>query len=228
MCLSQTVSFSASVFLVAGGAFATARAVQINKRYLPVALMPIFAGLQQFMEGNVWWGVNTGDPSTTLLGAMGFIFFTWFMWPFWIPLASYVLEPPESKKRPYMLAMALAGLVFGLALFVPHLVNPDWIEVSVNQDSLAYEGTMILDYLMPREMTYVIYVALIIVPPAISTYVHMRWFALTIALIVVIDYLFLSYAYISFFCLLAGLGTLHLIYIILRNKCARECPVLFA
>lgn len=228
MCLSQTVSFSASVFLVAGGAFATVRAVQINKRYLPVALMPIFAGLQQIMEGSVWWGVNTGDASTTFLGAMGFIFFTWFMWPFWIPLASYVLEPPESKKRPYMLAMALAGLVFGLALFVPHLVNPEWLEVSVNQDSLAYEGTMILDYLMPREMTYVIYVALIILPPAISTYMHMRWFALTIALIVVVDYLFLSYAYISFFCLLAGLGTLHLIYIILRNKCARECPVLFA
>jgi len=228
MCLSQTVSFSASVFLVAGGVLATTRAAQINKRYLPVALMPIFAGLQQFMEGNVWWGVNTGDPSTTLLGAMGFIFFTWFMWPFWIPLASYVLEPPESKRRPYMLAMALAGLLFGLALFVPHLINPDWVEVSVNQDSLAYEGTMILDYLMPREATYVIYLSLIIVPPAISTYIHMRWFALTIALIVVVDYLFLSYAYISFFCLLAGLGTLHLIYIILRNKCARECPVLFA
>lgn len=40
--------------------------------------------------------------------------------------------------------------------------------------------------------------------------------------------LFLRYAHISFFCLLAGLGTLRLIYIIARNKCARECPVLFA
>jgi hypothetical protein len=37
----------------------------------------------------------------------------------------------------------------------------------------------------------------------------------------------LTYAYISFFCLLAGLATLHLVYIILRNKCARECPELF-
>jgi len=32
--------------------------------------MPLFAGLQQFMEGNVWWGVNTGNPGTTLLGAV--------------------------------------------------------------------------------------------------------------------------------------------------------------
>jgi len=228
MCLSQTVSFSASVFLVGGGAFAMVKAAQINKRYLPVAMMPLFAGLQQFTEGTVWWGVNTGDPSTTLWGALGFIFFTWFMWPFWIPLASYVLEPPDSRRRPWMLAMAATGLAFGLSLYLPHLLNPDWVQVSVNQDSLAYEGTMILDYLMPRPLTYVIYLFLIIVPPLISTYLHMRWFALTIVAVVVVDILFLRYAYISFFCLLAGLGTLHLIYIILRNKCARECPMLFA
>jgi len=42
-----------------------------------------------------------------------------------------------------------------------------------------------------------------------------------------VDYAFLSYAYISFFCFLAGLGTLHLIYIIVRNKCCRECPEIF-
>lgn len=99
----------------------------------------------------------------------------------------------------------------------------EWIEVTVNQDSLTYKGTMLLDYLMPRGITYVICLFLIIVPPLISTYLHMRWFALTIVTVVVVDILFLRYAYISFFCLLAGLGTLHLIYIILHNKCAREC-----
>lgn len=228
MCLSQTVSFTASAFLVAGGGFAISKAWKINKRYLPVAAMPLFAGIQQFMEGNVWWGVNTGDPAATLLGALGFIFFTWFMWPFWIPLASYVLEPGDSPRRPWMLAMSVAGLAFGLALYVPHLINPEWVSVTINRDSLAYEGTMILDYLMPRELTYVIYLFLIIVPPLISHYLHMRWFALTIVAVVVVDILFLRYAYISFFCLLAGLGTLHLIYIIMRNKCARECPMLFA
>ncbi|MGR3545004.1 MAG: DUF6629 family protein, partial [Paracoccus sp. (in: a-proteobacteria)] len=189
MCLSQTVSFTASAFLVVGGGHAVTRAWAINPRYLPVALMPVFAGLQQFMEGNVWWGVNTGDPGATLLGALGFIFFTWFMWPFWIPLASWVLEPPGSRRRPWMAAMSVAGLAFGLALYVPHLVNPGWIGVTVNQDSLAYEGTMLLDYLMPRWMTYAIYLFLIIVPPAISSYLHMRWFALTIVAVVVVDIL---------------------------------------
>ena len=124
--------------------------------------------------------------------------------------------------------MSVVGLAFGLALYVPQLANPDWVEITVNQDSLAYQGTMILDYLMPRWMTYVISLSLIILPPAISTYFHMRWFALTIVAVVVVDILLLLYAYISFFCLLVGLGTLRLIYVIARNKCARECPVLFA
>lgn len=73
----------------------------------------------------------------------------------------------------------------------------------------------------PLRLTYVIYLFLIIAPPAILTYHHMRLFALTIVAVVVVDILFLRYAYISFICLLAGLGTLHLIYISLCVTNAR-------
>ena len=228
MCLSAPVSFAASVALVGGGIFASWKSFSINRRYLPVALMPLFAGLQQFMEGNVWLGINAGDPFTVLWGAMGFIFFTWFMWPIWIPFSVYVLEPPDSPRKHLFLVFALIGTVFGLLLYIPHALNPDWVNVTVNQDSLAYEGTMLLDYMMPRWVTYAIYLFLIIAPPLMSRYRHMRYFGLTIIAVVTVDILLLRYAYISFFCLLAGLGTLHLIYIILRNKCARECPALFA
>jgi len=228
MCLSASVSFGASTFLVTGGAFASWKAWNINKRYLPIALMPLFAGLQQFFEGNVWVGMNSGDPVTVLWGASGFIFFTWFMWPIWIPLSVYVLEPPDSPRKTLFLIITLIGTAFGIALYVPHVLYPDWISVTINQDSLAYEGTMWLDYLMPRWATYVFYLLLIIVTPLMSRYLHVRYFSLTLIAVVTVDVLLLRYAAISFFCLLAGLGTLHLIYIILRNKCARECPMLFA
>jgi len=227
MCLSASVSFTASGFLVFGGAFASWKAWNVNKRYLPIASMPLFAGIQQFMEGNVWVGMNTGDPVAVLWGALGFIFFTWFMWPIWIPFSVYVLEPPDSPRKGLFLAFTLIGIALGIALYVPHVLYPDWIDVTINQDSLAYEGTMLLDYLMPRWMTYAIYLFLIIVPPLMSRYRHVKYFGLTLVVVVAVDVLLLRYAYISFFCLLAGIGTLHLIYIILRNKCARECPMLF-
>lgn len=49
----------------------------------------------------------------------------------------------------------------------------------------------------------------------------MIYLALTIVAVFVVDILFLGYPHISFFCLLAGLGTLHLINIVARNKCSR-------
>jgi Family of unknown function (DUF6629) len=228
MCFSETVSFAASGLLLVGGGYATHRAWSINKKYLPIAIMPIFAGLQQFTEGFVWSGITAGDPLTVLLSTLGFIFFTWFMWPFWIPLSVYVLEPPESRRKHLFMIFSLVGLAFGLILYVPHLINPDWINVFINRNALAYEGTMLLDFMMPRWLTNTLYLALIILSPLLSRYRHVKFFGLTLIGVIIVDYLFLSYAYISFFCLLAGLATLHLIYIIVRNRCRRECPVLFS
>ena len=82
--------------------------------------------------------------------------------------------------------------------------------------------------MMPRWLTNLIYVLLIVVPPALSRYKHMRHFAWTLVAVIVVDFAPLQFAYISFFCLLAGLATLHLVYIILTNKCAQDCPELFA
>ena len=227
MCLSAQVSFAASVFLVGGGTAITIIAARKNWRYVPMALMPLFAGLQQFMEGNVWLGMTGDNPFQVLWGALGFIFFTWFMWPIWVPFSMYVIEPSDSPRKPLFLLFSLIGLVFGVLLYVPHGLHSEMVVVEINNQSLAYEKSMWLDYLMPRTLTNVIYVLLIIVPPAMSHYQHLRHFALTLVAVVVIDMTLLTYAYISFFCLLAGLATLHLVYIILKNKCARECPELF-
>lgn len=172
-------------------------------------------------------GVNNTDPSMIWWAAMGYIFFSWLIWPIWIPFSVYFLEPSDSRRKLPLLSFALAGLAFGLILYVPHLFHPDWVDVRIKRHSLAYEDTMFLDYLIPRWLTYLIYIFLIVTPTMISTYLHIRFFGLTLIAVLAVVYAFLTYAYISFFCLLAGLGTLHLIYIIVRNKCCRECPELF-
>jgi hypothetical protein len=227
MCLSASVSFVAGALLTVGGAAIVVKAVRRNWRYLPIGLMPLFAGVQQFMEGYVWVGINSGDHATMVWGAMGFIFFTWFMWPFWIPFAVWTLEPPQSRRRPLFLAMTGIGLALGLLLYIPHGTGTDWLVVTVNRNSLAYENSMLLDQFLPRWVTYALYVFLIVAPPALSHYRHLRHFALTVVIVLVLDVTLLQYAYISFFCLLAGLATVHLAWIILTNKCAEECPELF-
>jgi hypothetical protein len=113
MCFSEPVSFIAAGVLVTGGGFAAWKAWKINKRYLPVAMMPIMAGLQQFMEGHVWMGLNDAVP--------------------FMPFSIYFLEPPGSKRKGTLLMFALAGLVLGLTLYIPHLTHPDWVKVAINQ-----------------------------------------------------------------------------------------------
>ncbi|WP_198133621.1 DUF6629 family protein [Roseovarius sp. TM1035] len=156
--MSAQVSFAASVFLVGGGTAISIVAWRRNKRYLPLALMPLFAGLQQFTEGFVWVGMNGNDPLTVLWGAMGFIFFTWFMWPIWVPYSVYVLEPDDSPRKRLFRLMALIGLAFGLLLYIPHGLNSSMVVVEINNQSLAYEKSMWLDYMMPRWLTNTIYV----------------------------------------------------------------------
>ena len=73
------MSFVTGGFLIVGGAFAGWKAFKINKRYFPVSQVPTLAGLQQFMEGHVWMGVNNADPTMVWWAAMGFIFFSWLI-----------------------------------------------------------------------------------------------------------------------------------------------------
>ena len=149
MCLSEPVSFVAGGALIVGGAFAGWKAFKIHKRYLPISQLPTLAGLQQLVEGHVWMGVNNSDPSMIWWAAMGFILFSWLIWPVGIPFSIYFLEPPASGRKLSLLGFAFAGLVFGLILFVSHLFHPDWVNVRINQQSLSYEDTMFLDYLIP-------------------------------------------------------------------------------
>jgi uncharacterized protein DUF6629 len=228
MCLSEPVSFIAAGALVTGGGLAVWKAWNTNIRYLPIALMPVFAGIQQFMEGHVWMSLTDSNPEMLWWSAMGFILFSWLMWPTWVPFAMYFLEPKESKRKLPLMLFALAGLTFGLTLYVPHLFNPDWVKVYINNHSIAYEDTMLLDYIMPRWGTYAIYMVLLIVPPFLSSYKHMHYFGGSMIAVLVIVTSFFIYANISFFCLLAGLATLHLIYIITANKCDQGCKELFA
>lgn len=99
--------------MIAGGVFASWKAWRINKRYLPIALMPAMAGVQQYMEGHVWRGMNSGDSFMIWWAAMVYIFFSWFMWPAWIPFSVYALEPPESRRKGVFFILPWRGSYWG-------------------------------------------------------------------------------------------------------------------
>ena len=227
MCFSQTVSFIGGGVLLLGGAFSARKAMEINSRYIPASLMPMLAGVQQFFEGHVWMGLNRNDPSMISWSALSFVFFSWLAWPILVPLLTWMLEPDKTHKR-IMLAFAFAGAILGFIMFIPYIIYPDWLTVSIARHSIAYGDRLLTDSFMPRQLTYFIYLAVIITPTLLSSFYHMRLFGLTLIGVVGVTYFLLYYAYISFFCFLAAAGTLHLIYIIMLDKCCQKhCPVIF-
>lgn len=224
MCFSETVSFIGGGGLVTAGAYCSYKAIKINPRYLPAAIMPILAGIQQWFEGHVWMGFNHNESAMISWAALGFIFFSWLAWPVLVPLLTGMLEPDKKKKR-IMYGFSIVGGILGLVMYLPYVLYPDWLTVDVARHSLVYGDKMLTDSFMPRKLTYFFYLAIIITPTLLSSFRHMRMFGATLIGIVAVTYFFLTYAYISFFCFLAAAGTIHLMYIIIGDKCcAKYCP----
>jgi len=120
-----------------------------------------------------------------------------------------------------MRVMSAIRRAFGLAAYLPHLHRPRPGRSQHPPDVRAGTGRLIPDYLM-RRADACDTLFLIIAAPAVASYLQMRWFALTIVAVVVVDVMVLRYADASFIFLVVGVGTLHPIYVLLRNECAGE------
>lgn len=112
MCYSATASFSAAALLGAMGVLLLFRIN--NKKYLPLALLPLLVAIQQAAEGFVWLNINN------LFAKDLFLFFAFVLWPLWVPFAFWV--PEKSPRRKQALALSFGvGLVIScwLAFIIP-------------------------------------------------------------------------------------------------------------
>lgn len=93
MCFSAEASFAAAAVLVPAGAITVHGAYRTNGKYLAIAALPLFFGLQQLFEGLVWTGNALSSDSMVERYSMAYMFFSWLAWPVWVPFA-----PPRSTQ----------------------------------------------------------------------------------------------------------------------------------
>lgn len=119
MCFSANASFAASGVLAAVGA----AAIRENKlkRGLMYALIPLLFSIQQLIEGFQWLATAGGAWSQAL--GYGFLFFAIVLWPVYIPISVYLIEPQADKKRRLGLFVALGTVVAAYSL-VNLIVQP--------------------------------------------------------------------------------------------------------
>ena len=226
MCFSATASFTATAVLVPAGALTAHRAYTTDRRYVAIGVLPLLFGLQQFSEGMVWMGGARQAPALIATFSLGYMFFAWFLWPVWVPFATFFTEP--ARRKPLYLLFAIGGGTLGGLQYVPYFAHDGWLVTTFLNRAIAYGGTELLDLVIGRNSTYAIYLGIIIAPLLVASDRRLRVFGVLVSLVFVTTYLFFRYAYISVFCFGGALMSLYLVYVIFRLKPRRPAGELAA
>ncbi len=214
MCFSAEASFVLGAGLLACGG-ATLRYAQAgDRRYTALAGLPLCFGIQQISEGVLWLRLNAGSAGTTELPMLVFLFFAYWFWPVWVPLSAALVEP-RRRQRAFALC-SMAGAILGGALFLPVLLHPEVLSISIVRHSIQYSNPEMLPFEGAKLLARAIYAAIICIPLLLSSVAQVRVFGWLILGSVVFGFLFLSYAFTSVWCFLAAVLSAY-IYVVLRR-----------
>jgi hypothetical protein len=220
MCFSASASFTSGAFLIPTGIYAIYSTFELKRfHYFPLAFIPFFFGVQQIIEGGVWLSMAANAHHYTRLFSIGFLFFSHFFWPFWIPLSAYCIAQNKNTVRAWIKAFfAVIGFVMGLLFFIPFLSNSHLVQTHMCANSIRYSTSSVLQAILGTSLPKYLYIAVIIIPLWLSRDWAVKIFGWLILVSVVATYLFYSYAFNSVWCFFSAIISIYVIYLIRRDK----------
>lgn len=225
MCFSASVSYGAAAVLITTGLYSVNQARRLHTSYRVMAVVPLLFGVQQAFEGRVWQLLDAGEVGSTVPFALGFLFFSHFLWLWWIPLTSCLVERKRIRKRVF-LGITLFGGVAGGLVYGTLLFNAGWLSVGVEGHSIVYDVAS--PYRGPISIGIppsALYALIILVPLLFSSQRHFRIFGGLVAVSIVAASVFYGYAFVSVWCFFAAVLSLYLV-VMLRRVGQVECESL--
>lgn len=216
MCFSATASFSSAALLIPTGTYCLIKANRLDKPYWAFAMLPLLFGLQQLIEGGIWITLQAGEQAEAQRLALGFLLFSHLFWLGWAPYSSYLTESSPRLRHAFQMII-LVGLLFGAAMYLPLLDNPDWLSVSIVGHSIDYELKFISDTYVSQQTVTVFYLLVILVPLMLSSDQYHRSLGLLVFLSGLVTWLFFDWAFISVWCYFAAIISLYIFFIIVRS-----------
>lgn len=214
MCFSAAVSYSATAVLVTTGIYAIRQARRLPAPYLLWAMIPVFFGIQQAFEGRVWQMLDAGDAGAAVPYAQGFHFFSHFLWLWWFPLCSYLVEPEKIRKR-VIGGFALFGAFAGTLVYFVILSHPEWMTVAIREHSIYYRFSVPYRNSIHLPIpTAGLYALTVLIPLLISSHSRIKIFGVLIILSMLLASKAYEYAYISVWCFFAAVLSLYIVYMI--------------
>lgn len=218
MCFSAEASFGLSAVLLPAGAYCVRSAVAQDRRLLGLAALPLVFGVQQFCEGWVWTGLGRDDLHLARTAAIPFLYFALAFWPFWVPLYALLMNG-DPRKRWVLAVLTALGFVGGLLLYIPVVLHPDLLVVTVRHHSVSYDITHSAVYrLMPVAWWQGLYLAVVALPVILAPARGFTLFGVMLIAAAVVSHAFYWYAFASVWCFFAAVLSLYLCYLFRRLR----------
>jgi len=215
MCFSASASFTLGSALIAIG-IATTTKIKA-KKFLPIALIPLLFGIQQYAEGVLWLYSETPSQIATIFKNI-FLFFAFFFWPIWIPLSLFIAEIKPSKK---IFTSLFLGLGIGVGILQGILIPLMLPKVYCSSIQYAFDPRINIPTIALYTFSwiaFILYALAIICPMFISSLNRMKIMGSLVAasaiIILIIDQAF----FISMWCFFAALISLAVYYILRKEK----------
>lgn len=219
MCFSASASIGATVLLAGAGCLALKRSYSQDKKYIPIACIPLFFAVQQLFEAIVW--LSLPDLPRLNFAALGFLFFSHFFWLLWIPLVCFYLEPPSARKLLF-LALTITGLIFGLSLYLPIALGSSSMAVEVLNHAIVYNVKLLYDEWIARKWVWLLYILIIATPLLFSSIPKLRMFGWLVLGAAALERLLFGYALISIWCYFSAIASLYLVFVIFKPLKSRR------
>ena len=219
MCFSAEASFTVGAALVPVGVYCTAAALRKRPRLLPLALVPLFFGLQQISEGFVWIGLRRGDPTLVRDASLFFLFFALAFWPLYFPFMTAWMESDQRKRKVFSI-VAIVAIGWFWVLYFPIITAPDAVlKTHVVEHSIQYDysGLAIYQY-VPRPLLRIMYFLCVAIPLALGSQSLGRTAGLIFAASAIVAVLLYDYAFVSVWCFFAAALSAYLCWIFARIR----------
>jgi hypothetical protein len=183
------------------------------------ALVPVFFGVQQAFEGRVWQALDAGSIDVVIPYALGFHFFSHFLWLWWLPLCSYLVEPGHVRharlRKRIMAGCASFGAFAGTLVYAVMLLHPEWMSVAVRGHSIVYDFVAPLRSPIHIPVTpMMLYGLTILVPLFVSSHRRIRLFGVLVIASMALASAAYNAAFVSVWCFLAAVLSLYLVLMI--------------
>ncbi len=206
MCFSSQASFIAAGSLLPAGAWAVRVCRSQRPELLPLALCPWLFAVQQALEGVVWLGLD-GAVAAPLAhaAAVGFLFFAHGFWPAWMPwCALRAARPRRAEVLPLLRICCALGLLLGLWLWLPLLLDASRVVPEVVGGSINYQTRLLADGLVSHELGASSYALVVVMPLLLCGSRRLAWYGLALLASVVLSWIAFITVFTSVWCFLAA------------------------